>query len=249
MLNRTLLCTLLLACAGSAQALTVDELIAKNVEARGGLDKLRAIESVKSTGKMAFTGDFAVELDATTIASRKGKVRQEASLQGLTSVQAYDGKEGWQIQPFGGRKDPEKLSADDVKGLADDTDLDGPLVDYKAKGSTAEYLGIEDVDGTEAHKIKVSEKDGDVKYIYLDPDYFLEIRVTTQRKIRGTDVAFEADLGNYEKFADVYFPMSIEAGAKGGAKNQKVTIQKIEVNVPVDDAMFAFPATPATTAK
>lgn len=246
MLNRTLFCALLLACAGSAHALTIDELIAKNVEARGGLDKLKAIESIKSTGKLAFTGDFAVELDSVAIASRKGKVRQEASLQGLTSVQAYDGKEGWQIQPFGGRKDPEKLSADDVKGLADDADIDGPLVDYKAKGSTVEYLGTEDVDGTDAHKIKVSEKDGDVKYIYLDPDYFLEIRVTTQRKIRGTDVEFEADLGNYEKVADVYFPFSVEAGGKGGPKNQKVTIEKIEVNVPIEDAMFAFPAAPAT---
>ncbi len=241
------LCALLLAVSGAASAMTADELIAKNLEAKGGRDAIKAIQSLRTTGKLSFTGDFAVDLTLDTIVSRAGKVRQEASLQGMTSVQAYDGKEGWQIQPFGGRKDPEKLSADDSKGLIDDADIDGPLVDWREKGSTIEYLGTEDVDGTEAHKLKVSEKDGDVKYVYFDPDYFLEIRTVTQRKVRGSEQQSESDLGNYEKVAGVYMPFSIESGPKGAPKQQKITLDKIEVNVPVDDAKFAFPASPAAS--
>lgn len=241
------LCALLLAVSGAASAMTADELIAKNLEAKGGRDAIKAIQSLRTTGKLSFTGDFAVDLTLDTIVSRAGKVRQEASLQGMTSVQAYDGKEGWQIQPFGGRKDPEKLSADDSKGLIDDADIDGPLVDWREKGSTIEYLGTEDVDGTQAHKLKVSEKDGDVKYVYFDPDYFLEIRTVTQRKVRGSEQQSESDLGNYEKVAGVYMPFSIESGPKGAPKQQKITLDKIEVNVPVDDAKFAFPASPAAS--
>jgi len=242
---RICLGALLLAASSAASAMTAEELVAKNLEAKGGVDAIKAIDSLHAVGKMSFTGDFSVDLTLDQVISRKGKVRQEAALQGMTSVQAYDGTEGWQIQPFGGRKDPEKLSADDIKGLADDADIDGPLVDWQSKGSKLEYLGTEDVDGTDAHKLKVTEKDGDVKYFYFDPDYFLEIRVVTQRKVRGTEQETESDLGNYEKVAGVYMPFSIESGAKGGPKSQKVTIETVEVNKPVDDAKFAFPATPA----
>jgi outer membrane lipoprotein-sorting protein len=242
---RCLVTALLLLASGSALALDADELIAKNIEAKGGRAALDAIQSVKQTGKIAFSGDFAFELGLVQIATRPGRVRAESSVQGLTAVQAWDGKEAWQIQPFGGRKDPQKLSEEDARDLVDTADIDGDLVDYAKKGSKVEYLGTEDVDGTEAHKLKVTQKSGDVKYYYLDPDYFLEIRVTTQRTLRGSEVVYEADLGNYEKVAGVFMPFSIEAGAKGGPKGQKVTIEKVEVNVPVDEKMFSFPETAA----
>jgi len=240
-----LLSLLLLGISVPCMAMTADELIAKNVQAKGGMDKIKAINTSISTGKLEFSGDSAIELALSQTVTRKGEIRQEASLQGLTQIQAWDGHVGWQIQPFGGRKDPEKLSADDVKSLVEDADIDGPLVDYRAKGNKVEYLGTEDVDGTEAYKLKVTLKSGDVKYFYFDPDYFLEIRITTRRIIRGTEQEFETDLGNYEQVAGVYMPFSLETGAKGAPKGQKVTIEKIEVNVPVDDAIFAFPATPA----
>jgi hypothetical protein len=236
---------LLLAIALPAAAMTADELIAKNIAAKGGIAKIKAISSAKSTGKLELTGDFGLELAVSQTVTRGGKVRQEASIQGLTQVQAWDGHEGWQIQPFGGRKDPEKLSADDAKGLEDDADIDGPLVDYKAKGHKVEYLGTEDVDGTEAYKLKVTLKSGDEKVFYFDPDYFLEIRITTRRMIRGTEQEFETDLGNYEQVGGVYMAFSQETGAKGAPKSQKVTVDKIEINVPVNDAIFAFPATSA----
>lgn len=244
-IRQGLLSLLLVGIAAPCMAMTADELIGKNIQAKGGLDKIKAIDTSKSTGKIEFTGDSAFQLAISQTVTRKGEIRQEASLQGLTQVQAWDGHIAWQIQPFRGRKDPEKLSADNAKGLVEDADIDGPLVDYRAKGNKVEYLGTEDVDGTEAYKLKVTMKSGDVKYFYLDPDFFLEIRITTRRMIRGTEQEFETDLGNYEQVAGVYMPFSMETGPKGGPKSQKMTIEKIEVNVPVDDAIFAFPATPA----
>lgn len=226
-------------------ALDADELVAKNIEARGGLERIKAIQTLRSEGKLNIGGDNPFEMDVTTTVSREGKVRSEGSLQGMTLVQAYDGEVAWQIQPFQGRKDPDRMSADDAMDLLDTADIDGPLVDYKAKGHKLEYLGTQDVDGTQAHKLKLSEKDGDIKTIYLDPDYFLEIRITSQRKVRGAEVESESDLGNYEKVAGVYIPHSIEVGEVDGAKAQKITLNKVEANVPVTDEHFAFPATAA----
>jgi outer membrane lipoprotein-sorting protein len=245
-----LVVALLLFAAAGARAVTVDELIAKNIKARGGLDKIRAIQSLRTSGKMFIgQGGFSIELAYAQMIKRPGMVRMEVSLQGLTSVRAYDGSVGWQIQPFEGRVVPEKLSADDVKGLKLLADLDGPLVDYEAKGSRVEYLGIEDVDGTDAHKLKVTLKDGDVLYIYLDPDYFLEIRTIVQIKMRGAEVVEEEDLGNYEQVNGVMLPFSVESGPKGQSKNTKVTVEKADINVPLDSKLFQFPATPAAASK
>lgn len=233
---------LLGACASAASALTVDELVAKNTEARGGIEAIRAIQSIKSTGKMNFSGgDFSIELGFSSLNERAAKVRTEASIQGLTQVTAFDGKDAWTINPFQGRRDPERMSAEDAKGLQVQADFDGPLVDWKAKGHQVEYLGTEDVDGTEAHKLKISLKNGDVQYRYLDPDYFLEILVVDQSKRRGVETEMETELGNYEKVGGVYLPFAMESGPKGGRRGQKITVEKAEVNVEIDDALFAFP--------
>ncbi|MEY2546522.1 MAG: hypothetical protein QOG48_1639, partial [Verrucomicrobiota bacterium] len=162
----------------------LDELVAKNVEAKGGAAALGALQSLKLNGKL-LVNQGQIELGYTETKKRPNEVREESTLQGMTAVQAFDGKEGWQISPFRGRKDPEKMSADDVKSLIEDAEIDGPLVDWKAKQSTLEYLGTEDVDGTAAHKIKVVRKNGDVNFVYLDPDHFLEIRILTQRIKHG----------------------------------------------------------------
>lgn len=245
-----LMAALLLLAAASAQAVTVDELIAKNIKARGGIEKIRAVQSLRTSGKMSQGGgDYSIELAYTQMIKRPGMIRQEVSMQGLTAVGAYDGSLGWQIQPFEGRLDPEKLPADDVKSFKLLADLDGPLVDYAAKGSKVEYLGTEDVDGTDAYKIKVTLKDGDVIYVFLDPDYFLQIRMIVQTRIRGSEFVEEDDLGNYELVNGVMLPFSLESGPKGQAKSTKITIEKAEVNVALDTKLFQFPATPAAVSK
>lgn len=236
---------ILVLAAANVRAMTADELIAKNIQARGGAEKMHAIRSLRQTGTIRFGGGASGDLSFIVLSKRPDMVRTEFSWQGLTSISAYDGSTGWAIRPFRGRKDPEKMSADDIKGMQLQADMDGPLMDYKAKGNTVEYLGMEDVDGTDAHKLKVTLKNGDVRYVFLDPDYFLEIRFIDQTKIRGVEEEAETDLGDYEQVNGVFLPFSIEIGSKGGPKDQKITFNKAEANVELDDSLFHFPATAA----
>jgi len=220
---------------------TVDELVAKNIEAKGGTTALKSLQTLRSTGKLLVQVQGQVELGYVQTKKRPDEARTEASLQGMTQIEAYDGKEGWKVSPFFGRKDPERMSADDVKALVEDTEIDGPLADWKTKGSTVEYLGTEDVDGTPAHKLKVVRKNGDVSFVYLDPDHFLEIRIVTQRVRHGAYEEIETDLGDYEQAGGVFVPTSIEVGRKGAPDKQTVVIDKVEANLPVDDTIFHFP--------
>ena len=244
MSHRLLFGWLVVALASSpVHALTVDELVAKNAEARGGLDKIEAIKALRMQGQIRVSGDFG-SLDLGFIQVRKApnSLRNEVSVQGLTQVQVWDGHQGWRIDPFQGRKDAERMTDDDARSLADDANIAGPLINYKAQGNTIEYQGTEDVDGTEAHKLKVTLKNGDVQTVFLDPDHYIEIRTISQRKVRGTEVEDTSDFGDYELVDGVYFPFSITTYTKGQGGQQQLTIEKAEVNVAVDDALFAFPA-------
>jgi hypothetical protein len=140
------------------------------------------------------------------------------------------------------RKDREDVPDEAV---ARGGEIGGPLENWKAQGKTVTYLGTEDVEGTAAHKLKVTRKNGDISYVYLDPDYFLEIRIIDQRIEQGAMVEVETDLGDYEKVNGVYFPFSQETGGKRSTDKQKTIIEKGEANVPVDDSIFESPAKPA----
>ena len=219
---------------------TVDELVAKNIEAKGGAAALKAIQTIRFEGRLV-ANQGQIELTYTEIKKRPGKVRTDAVLQGMTLVQAYNGSNGWKIFPIYGRKDPEKMSTDEAKSLVEEAEIGGPLENWKEQGKAVTYLGTEDVEGTAAHKLKVVRKNGDVSFVYLDPDYFLEIRVLDQRMEQGAQVQVETDLGDYEKVNGVYFPFSVEAGSKGSTDKQKILIEKAEANIPIDDAVFEFP--------
>jgi hypothetical protein len=221
---------------------TADELVSKNIEAKGGLASIHSIKSLRLSGHMRIQQD-TVELDYVTLIKQPGSVRYEAALQGLTQIQAFDGAHAWQINPFQGRKDPEKLSADDAKGMSEDAaDFAGPLVDYKAKGYKLDYLGREDVDGTEAYKLRVTRPNGDLTTVYLDPDYFLEIRTVNRRIEHGVPVETVVDYGDYEKVAGVFLPFSQESGLKGSSDRQKVQFDEAEANLDAGDGLFQFPA-------
>jgi hypothetical protein len=239
----SLICTVFIAATAFAQDKsqpTVDQLVAKNIEAKGGAAALHDLQTLRLSGKM-LVQEGQIQFDFAQVKKRPDDVRTEASLQGMTQIEAYDGKDGWRVSPFFGRRDPERMSADDVKALVEDAELDGPLVDWQAKGNAVEYLGTEDVDGTPAHKLKVTRKNGDVSFVYLDPDHFMEIRVLTQRTRHGAHEEVETDLGDYEKVGGVFVPTSIEFGGKGAPDKQRIIIDKAEANVPVDDTIFQFP--------
>jgi outer membrane lipoprotein-sorting protein len=226
--------------AGGAKAQTVDEIIAKNIQAHGGLEKLKAVKSLRTTVKFS-DGSFHAEF--RQINKRPGKVREEFIVQGMAQIQAYDGKTGWQISPFNGRKDPDLMSQDDMKSLIVDGDIDGPLVDYKEKGHTAELVGHDSVEGTECYKIKLSMKNGDIRYYYLDTDSYLELKVEIQTTIRGALQESEQYYGDYEQVNGVYYPFAVEQAQRGSSSRQQFSVEKIEQNVDPDDAVFTMPAT------
>lgn len=227
--------------ATPAWAITADELVVKNVEAKGGAAAMLAVQGLRRSGKFIIGGGRFVA-GFVEIRQRPAAIRVEFSLQGLTQVQAYDGKSGWQIDPFQGRKDAENMAPDDVKGLVEDADIDGPMVDYRAKGHTLEYLGTEDIDGTPAHKLKLVRGNGDLQYIYLDPDHFLEIRVESQRSVRGVKQIGITEFGNYEKVGGVFWPMSMELFQKGSSDKQVIEYERAEVNPALAAALFQIPA-------
>lgn len=243
---KRLLLSTLAACsllsAFSARAITADEIIARHIEARGGMTNLQALESLKRTGRLVLPG-ANFEIAATELRMRPGEIRQEFTLQGMTAVAAYDGHEAWQIQPFEGRKDPERMPADQAKPLALAADLDFPLVDYKAKGARVEYLGLEEVDGTPAHKLRVALASGDEVTYFVDPDTWMIIRDVQKREVRGAEDITETDYGDYEKVQGVWVPMTEATGPVGVdlAKKQQIVYDHVEGNVAIDASVFAFP--------
>lgn len=230
-----------------ARAQTVDEIIAKNAQARGGLEKLRSIKTLRMTARFSEDNFRAVYIQEN---KRDEKVREELVLQGMTQIQAYDGGStaAWQINPFGGRKDPELMSQDDTKALRLDAEPEGLLVDYKQKGHQAELIGHDSVEGTDCYKIKLTLKDGDIRNYYLDADSFLEIKIETQMKVRGAVQYHETMLGDYEQVDGIYFPFSIQTVETGTDDWQRLAVEKIEVNVSLDDSLFSLPKAPAKPA-
>ena len=233
-----LLAGLLAFSAGLTQAQTVDEVISKNIQAHGGLDKLKSIKTLRLSAKFSqgpFRADYRQE-------NKRGhKVREEFIIQGLAQVQAYDGKTGWQISPFGGRKDPELLSQDDLKSLVVDSDIDGPLVDYKEKGHKAELVGHDSMEGTDCFKVKLSMKNGDIRYYYFDADSYLELKLEVQTTIRGALQESELYYGDYEQVNGIYYPFAVEQAQKGSSSRSQITVEKIEQNIALDDAKFTMP--------
>jgi len=219
-----------------------DELVARNLEARGGVDKIRAIRSLRITGTLTFDdGGSEVDLDYAALALRPGRRRSELTQQGMTAVDAWDGQRAWSTEPFGGRREPFLQSADTAKPMAESADLDGSLVDYRQKGHHVDYLGTEEIDGTFAHRLRVTLADGNVEEHDLDPDTFLDIRIVRESYVRGAQRVDESDVGDYQQVAGVWMPFSVDSGPKGEPRSRHLEIERIEPNVDVDPKLFAFP--------
>ncbi|HEY6047564.1 MAG TPA: hypothetical protein VIV07_00800 [Sphingomicrobium sp.] len=239
------------AAAFPAAAQDAQSLVAKNLEARGGGAALDALKSVSFEGRLIFPGDF--ELTYKEVRSRVGAGaadRVDLGLQGLDVIQSYDGSGAWKVNPFQGRKDAEKMSADEARQLADGALIEGPLLASRTDGSRVQYLGRDDFDGTLAYKLKVTQKDGDEFTYWLDPDTYLEIKVDESRRIRGAQVTSETELGDYEKVGGVYFPMSVESWQQGQPnQRQRTIIASGTANPAVPASFFMEPGGPATPAK
>ncbi len=225
---------------GAAQ--TVDDIVAKSIAAQG-LEKMKSIQTRRMTGTMTITPPG---LEAAIVIENKRPMKTRATLtvQGTDNIQAFDGENGWSVMPVQGKPNPAPATADELKDLRQQADMDGEMVDYKAKGHKIELLGKEAVQGTDAWKLRVTLKDGDVQYQYLDAEHFLPIKMETTRTINGQQIKTETFIGDYKDENGIMMPHSIETNVpvQGMTVTQKVVVQKVEVNVPLDDARFKMPA-------
>ncbi len=229
----------LLALPVSAQ--TVDEIVAHYLTTVGGMKKIQAVQTLRRSGKYIGGGGF--EALVTQENKRGNSVREEFSLQGMTAINAYNGKTGWKIEPWNGKKDPEALGEEEMKSIVEDADFDGPLVNYNQKGYKVELAGMDKFEGTDTFKLKITKPNGDVYVYYLDTDYYVPIKIDTRRMIRGAEREYETALGDYKEVAGWYLPYSFETNVKGSQDKSKIVYDKIEANISMDDKRFEMPVT------
>ena len=202
---------------------------------------------MRRTGKFLGAGGFEAAYRQEN--KRPNKVRDEMTFLGLTGVTAYDGKSGWKIEPWQGKKDPESLGEDELKSIIEDAEFDDPLFDYRNKGNTAELVGTDDFEGTAVYKLRATLKsNGDVRTYFLDADTYVPIRVDVKRTVRGDERDFEVSLGDYKAVNGIFFPFAVEIGTKGSQEKSAIAFDTIETNVAIDDRRFERGALPAAGA-
>ena len=235
-------CFALLVVAAPLHSQTVDEIIAKYQQRIGGADRMQAIQSVRRTGKFYGGGGFEAQVKNEN--KRPNKVREEFAFGGMVGVNAYDGKSGWKIEPWQGKKDAESLSEDEIKSIVEDAEFDDPLFNYRQKGNKVEFIGMEQIEGTDVFKVKATlGSNGDVRTYYMDADSYVPIKYEVKRTVRGAEREFEVELGDYKEVNGVFFPFAFAIGSKGssGANKAQYAWERIEANVPLEDAKFAKP--------
>jgi len=228
-----------LASATYATAQTVDEIVAKHLAARGGREALAAVKTLRLSGH-ATAGPGREAIVRREIA-RPGKIRTEFVFQGTTGIYAFDGKQGWRVSPLDGSLDAEPLPDDEAAASAEQADIEGPLVDWKAKGHKIERVGTASLPGGPAHELRVTLKSGAVRRVFVDETTGFIVRMESTRRVRGHDVALETDFGDYRKTDGVAFPHSIEGSARGRPNRLRIVVDSVEVNPKLDDARFQMP--------
>jgi outer membrane lipoprotein-sorting protein len=243
LLSIAMLCFLPLTTA----AQTADEIVTKALEARGGADKIKAIQSERVSGHISFApdleGTFVVEL------KRPHKMHTEITVQGQKIVRVYDGKSaGWVINPYGENKDVQPMSAEDLKSIADESDFDGPLVDYKSKGNQIELVGKETLDDKPVYRLKLTNKYDDVRFYFFDASSFLLTKWEGTRKAEGKEIPWESFFSDYREVHGLKYAFRIDAGSPGTDLKQTLIAEKIDIDPSIDDSRFTKPASPASPA-
>jgi hypothetical protein len=218
---------------------SVEELVDKNVAARGGLSAWRAVQAMFFAGQMDagknMTIPFRLEL------KRPKKARLEIDFKGTTSVQVYDGANGWKLRPYLGRNELEAFTQDELDAAATQVGLDGILIDYAAKGYKLESAGAEEIDGHKTYKLKVYKGAKLVNQVWLDADSGLEYKVQSVRRLRGAEKQFETYYGEYKKVAQVVIPHVLDTEQVGVKGKHRMSIQSVMVNPTLQDGRFQKP--------
>jgi hypothetical protein len=255
-MNRTRQGTLALALglalvARGAGAQTVDDVVRRYLEARGGIAKLRAVQTLRLSGTMEMPGTPAIPFRLEL--KRPAKMRTEFTIEGQQGVRAYDGREAWARAPLPGER-PKPMAAEEAAEARAQADVDlSPLVDAQAKGYTVELVGRDRLPGGETFKLLVRGGDAPPRTLQLDTRSHLVVRTEEVRTIEGQPVDFVTEVGDYRTDGGLTFPHRIELGPKGSAERQRLVIDTVEVNPPLEDARFSRPgarpqAAPASSA-
>lgn len=241
MIRKTFAWVLVAGLAGAAAfAQTADELVEKSLKASGGREKMEAVKSARMTGKMSMGQGMEAPMVIETV--EPNKFRMEMTFQGMTMIQAYDGKSGWQVQPFMGKTEPEPMNEQDLKAMEDQLDDMDLLTKYKEKGHTLELVGKEELEGSPVYKLKLTKKSGEVSNLYLDTETYLLVRQTGKTKMQGQEIESETSLSDYKEVGGVLYPHSIQTkipSMPGGV--MAMTFDKIEPNPDIPASRFDMP--------
>jgi len=246
MKTRLLSITVLFLLPLGAAAQTAEEIVKKALEARGGVEKIKAVRSERVSGHVSFSqsmeGTFVVEL------KRPLKMHVEITIEGQKIIRVYDGKSsGWMVNPFLETKEVQPLSPEDLKNISDESDFDGPLVDYKSKGNQIEFVGKESLDDKPVYRLRLTNKNGDVRFYFFDASSYLLLKWEGIRKSGEQELPWESFFSDFHEVQELKFPFRIDQGSPGTELKQVLIAEKIELNPQIEDSRFTKPA-PATPA-
>src|ERR1700732_5472011 len=229
----SLLCSLV---ASSMSAQTVPQILAKVLVARGGLTKIRAIKSERVSAIISFgseaSGPFLVEL------KRPVKMHMTLSVQNQTMVRVFDGTQGWANSPFSGKPNPEPMTEEDLKNISEEADFDGPLVDHAKKGNKVELVGKDKVEDKDVWRVKLTTKNGDIRYYLFDAGTFLLLKWEGKRRAEGKEFPVESYFRDYRDVEGLKFSFQIDSGSSATDLTQKLVIDTIELNPEIPDTEF-----------
>jgi outer membrane lipoprotein-sorting protein len=224
--------------AERARAQTVEDVVRRYVEARGGAARLRAVQSLRLVGTLELPGvsaPFRMEL------KRPNKMRTEFTVEGHTAIRAFDGQTAWAQRPLPGEP-PQPMSPEDAADARAQADVDlSPLIDAAAKGYSVELVGRDRVLGGETFKLIVRGRDGTTRILQIDTHSHLVVRTEDRRTVEGKPVDFVTEIGDYRPEGGLVFPHRMEVGPKDGTDRQRLVIDHVEINPPLDDSRFAMP--------
>jgi hypothetical protein len=205
------------------------------VAAIGGADNWKKVNSIVTSGSMSMQG---TEISLTRTVVHNTGFKNEISLMGMSGYQILTPTEGWNFMPFNGQTSAEAMTADDVKEGQNDLDAQGAVVDYASKGHSAEYLGKEDVDGTECHKVKLTYKTGKTETMFFDPSSFYLVKSIATQKANGQEFEMTTSYSNYEKLPEGIVIAKSMSLPLGPGMNADFSVSKIEVNKTIDPSTF-----------
>jgi len=227
--------------SATAFAQTVDEIIAKNMAARGGIEKLRAIRSMVVTENVNMQNERGAPLTVRML--RPNRIREELTMGPGKSVRAFDGQSGWIQNPGPRGAEVRRLTDGDLEELRDDAEngIDGVLADYASKGNRVEFAGMQTVDGKPCYKLKVTLHTGHTQYQYIDKQTNLEVRQDLLGTMDGKPSAMEQTLGDYRNEGGILFAHTIVSVMRGRPERSTIRIQRMDINPPMDERIFSMP--------